>query len=347
MALSGKHNHIRQYKLSSIRKLIAYILKIKGLTQIVAPVPESPKTPAPNADDAELYNKLQATNQPQESEEQLAQKWSNDFIKILSTKDAKYFAMKKTEGSIHMAVMMSSECILFEWAKEPYLRFMKVKAFWLPETPKFMEILTDGIVVRELYLAYEGEANLVSVEDSKVKEIPVHTLFSSRAPRMSRWRTFCQLPFDESAREQLRTTANRTATVNRKLAAAVGPKGDASAVVQRHFMATYGPISHVVDVTGTPGPLPELVDGWSAGKEWLDAPENMILESNRWIMNIGNNNLEVVEFATATLIQHLVVEEGCYAQFLTRKSEFVFILVARKKKGGRIYCLRDVKVPKN
>lgn len=415
MALSGKHDHVRQYKLSSIRKLIRYALQVKGIASVdggASPAPVASPLDNPNEDDLYLKNK----NEPL-TPEKLAAKWANDYIKILSTRDSHYFTIKKTETSIYMVVMFRAEMILFEWAKEPYLRFMKIKAFWLPETPRFVEILTDGFVARELYLGYEMEANLLSVHDSKVKEIPIHESFTTihkdtqRAVAQGKlshissnnvlplskicWQTFIQVPNQVGANNSTNDSRDKQnfSTVNRKLAAIVGPtisrSANSSQNLERLFVATYGQVSVLTDVMGRPlfgannaanastvnstrGSISQqprasfaippasasmlannaglaVSNGkseWSKGIFWQYPPEKILLEAGKWVFAQGPTGIQVLDYKTAEPIQNFVpVEENVSVSLLTKRDEFVFVWVGKKKKGGRIYCFKDMVAP--
>lgn len=273
VTIAGKHCHVRQYKLSRLRKLIGYTLRLKGLDANLDTGYSVPTSPVKQDQDAtaadELYKNVMGKPNGKvgeaESPDAVADRWANDFIKIPGTRDAVSLVLRRTCTSIHMAVMFSAEVVLFEWAREPYLRFMKVKAFWLPETPRFVDILTDELVVRELYVNYQQEANLIQFDDSKVAEFNVDPLFESKVSKLSgstppRWQQFSQVPFEDSVRQTLlkQGTLNR-ATVNRKLVAVLGPASGAinkslrqSLAPHRVFLATYGNVSMVTSLMGKP-----------------------------------------------------------------------------------------------
>lgn len=80
-----------------------------------------------------------------------------------------------------MGVLFRNEITVLEWAKLPYLKFMKVKSFWLPETPKNFSIYHDGQFVTKLFVAYEGEANIIDFESSQVSEVQVLEEFTKQA----------------------------------------------------------------------------------------------------------------------------------------------------------------------
>ncbi|RKO95385.1 hypothetical protein CAUPRSCDRAFT_12917, partial [Caulochytrium protostelioides] len=178
VALSGKHDHIRQYRLSSIRKLVSYVTgdNVWVVSKDHAPAKPDASVPAGELpmDDAmgsaTAGNEYEVYPDKPEVASLMIRRWSSDYIKILATKDSKSFKIQRTETSVYMGVLFRQDIILFEWAREPYLKFMKLKAFWLPESPKFMHLLHDGVAVREIFLGYSNEANLVSIDNSRVKE---------------------------------------------------------------------------------------------------------------------------------------------------------------------------------
>ena len=365
MAVSGKHDHVRQYKLASIKKLIRHILGDKGGGGMngvngganggggsgsnAGSRGDVSKTTNgtgdySNGEDEDVYKNLHSGSP--ESEETLLARWVNDYIKILATKDSHSFSIERTESSIHMGVLFRQDIILFEWAKEPYLRFMKVKAFWLPETPKFIQILTDGVSVRELYLAYASEANLVSVDDSKVKELDVSKEFLAKAGFNPRWTAWQQLPIPEGKKRDVMmnaSTATGKITVNRKLAAVSGIKNNVGglSISDRYFIASYGSSSKTVSLTGTPVEHPSS-PLWREGVVWSDQPDSLLVSSNEsFVLCVSKTSLEVSEWRHPEIKQKYVVDNGI--RLLSRRKGWIYVGVGKKKKPSSVWCLREIR----
>ncbi|ORX59242.1 hypothetical protein BCR36DRAFT_89924 [Piromyces finnis] len=346
MALSGKNNHIRQYNLSSIKKLIKHSTGMSA--QMIMNAGRN------NNDEDEVY-KLKSEEKI-DDETTILGKWVNDYTKILATKDALSFVIERTATSVHMSVLFRQDIILFEWAKDPYLRFMKVKAFWLPETPKVMSVLHDGIVVSEIYLGYTNEANIVSVNDSHVTELPVSQDFIRAQPSnpgnsdRPRWQQFVQVPFNAEQKKTLQGTIRPMGTINKKLMAAVGPtinRQKKPATDMRSFLATFGAVSRVVDVMGRP--ISTLQFGFGNvngdfgsgyGIRWVDGPpkETVILE-NKFVLSIGQNSVEVAVWKTGEVVQ--VLRHVNSIKLLQKTDTGVYLYVGKKKKGGFIYKLEE------
>ncbi|KAJ1556551.1 hypothetical protein HK405_002555, partial [Cladochytrium tenue] len=267
-------------------------------------------------------------NEPaMEDETQLVQKWMGDYIKIVGTKDSKSFLVQRSEISAFMAVLFRQDIHLFEWAKEPYLKFMKLKEFWLPEAPKFVNMIHDGLTIREIYMAYSNEANLVQVSDSRVREVEVHREFSRAANSSGsssssgfgrsfvgglsgtqpRWQSFVQIPFSETKRNELRTLSRASATVNRKLAAVQGAKSSQSAKVERYFLATFHRVTRVVDIESQPM-MGSGVGGWKDGVQWVEPPLEMVLRPIDFVIALSRNAIEVVDWRSAQPLQTLKID---------------------------------------
>ncbi|TPX58065.1 hypothetical protein PhCBS80983_g03389 [Powellomyces hirtus] len=386
IALSGKHDHVRQYKLSSLRKLIMYIeganaqglvqsdarmtpggipngrpSTTTGITSTSAPTgttassdrhsnmsPPSYARPQSSTEgDDDMYRGLHPV--VEEDEAVLVTRWTSDYIKILATRDSKAFMVQRTETSVFLAVLFRHDVIMFEWAKEPYLKFMKLKAFWLPEGPKCMQILHDGLVVREIFLGYSSEANLVNVDDSRVKEIEVQRDFRHRAGKGSkaRWQTFVQIPFTDAVRRELRA-ASVNVTVNRKLAAVARAPGKKAAYSSsapkpdRYFLGTYHRLTRVVDLNGQIM-MGSGVGGWNNGFQWREPPSQLMLRPVDWVFGLGNNGIEVVDWRSATLVQTLALDKDVNLRVLNGQSGPVFVSIERKKKGCVLYWMKEKK----
>ncbi|KAJ3124847.1 hypothetical protein HK098_000835 [Nowakowskiella sp. JEL0407] len=349
IALSGKNSHIRQYKLSSIRKLIKLFTGLAGNNghgNPSAPPSEAGDVSSPTASELEdnPYDKLH----PHEVEDEagLVQKWTSDYIKIVGTRDSKNFVIQKTETTVYMAVLFRADVILFEWAKEPYLKFMKLKQFWLPPaTPKDMHLLHDGVTAREIYLSYPNEANLVRVDDSQVTEIEVHRDFRKQAKNMDvkqpRWQTFEQIPFSESRKQELQQLM-RPATVNRKLASVVGSTMTrlGSRASERYFLATYHRHTRVVDSSGQPM-IGAGVGGWKDGVTWMEAPNELVLRPTEYVYAVGRCSIQVADWKSAQIMQTLQVDPSATVKVLSQRPGSLFVQIERKKKDTMLLLLRE------
>ncbi|KAL5040474.1 hypothetical protein RTP6_007477 [Batrachochytrium dendrobatidis] len=349
MALSGKRDHVRQYKLASIRRLIRYLLgdnirtvaKMNMNLPMAAALLDNEQIASTPVDD--FYANL---NRDSVDEAALVSRWTTDFIKIIATRDTKSFLIEKTETTIYLTVLFRQDIVLFEWAKEPYLKFMKLKAFWLPETPQFLMMFHDGLVARELCLGYTGEMNMVDVEHSKVKEILVHRDFRERAGAKPRWRNFSQIPFShEKLQEMMRNTVRPQGTVNRKLAAVSGSNAYTAAAqsappIDRYFLGTYDRVTKVVDITAQPM-MGSGVGGWKNGVCWSEPPVHLILRPLEHVIAAGINTIEIVNWKSAELRQRLTVDSSCSLRVLCPRQCGMIVAVDRKKKGSFFYWMRE------
>lgn len=366
IALSGKHDQVRQYKLSSIRKLIKLftgtpaselISKKAGGDMANYDINDSSTLdankvngavagPVDNAIDDE-YKHLHTKKL--EDDHVLVARWTSDYIKIVGSKDARVCVIQHTETSVFMGVLFKQDVTLYQWAKEPYLKFMKLRAFWLPEAPKSMHLIHDGLTITDLYLIYASEANIVSVDDSKVKELFVNPEYTSIAKSIKgvknpRWQTFNQIPFHDVKRVALRAAASSGSnTVNRKLAAVAGKlMVDATngGNQDRFFLSTYHSHTKVVDITAQPITGAE-VGGWKNGVTWPDAPSDLVLRSMDYVISICKNTIVIADWITAQVIQEFKLEDSASMRVIGTKSGAVIVCVDRKKKGSVVYYLRE------
>lgn len=316
MARCGKNDHVRQYRLSSLKKCCKTVFG--GETQ------DSPSTPSRDEGMFSFGSKsVSNTGSP-----------SDDFIKIPSTKDSTNFMTERTAGSIFMLVLFRQDITLFEWAKEPYSRFMKVKSFWLPETPRFMSMFHDGYFIREVLLGYTNEANIVNVEDAKVQEIQVHKDFSSGGvPRDERWRTYDQLPLDQSLYATIKANDVRQATVNRKVLAAVSPyqnqQGSANLHLRR-FLATFGKRTKIVDMSGNPIPNTPTFT-------WSSYPSKLLVVPGMYVIGICETSVEVCNIKSGEQLQ--VIQHSAQLKFLTDKNGKLCIATQKKRKSHQVFIL--------
>ncbi|KAJ3222534.1 hypothetical protein HK099_002207 [Clydaea vesicula] len=339
MALSGKHDHIRQYKLESLRKLIKYLTGTP-VSAIMHPDGSQDK-----AEDEDLYKHLK---RDVEDEAVLISKWTSDYIKILGTKNTQYFNIQKTETSIYMGALFRQDLLLFQWAKEPYLKFMKLKAFWLPETPKKLKLLHDGLSIKEICLMYNNESNLINLDDSKVKEVKVHKEFSTNSnSKNPKWETFSQIPFSDSKLKELRELSEKSGTINKKLLAVGGNTPKTNQVVgDRYFLATYDCHTRVTDIDAQPM-IGSGVGGWKSGVTWQEPPIDLILRPIDFVIAIGKQSCQVVDWKSASLVQEFTLDKEGIAKLICDKRGGILCSVERKKRGTVVFKVYEPNVSLN
>ncbi|KAJ3363337.1 hypothetical protein GGF31_001002 [Allomyces arbusculus] len=321
VARSGKNDHVRQYRLNSIRKLIRMAFNGE-----VAEPPESASLFGPNPYTAGVDG----------SSNPLA-----DFIKIPGTKGSTDLNIERTAGSIFMLVTVDHALTLFEWAKEPYSRFMKVKAFWLPETPKFTSVFHDGYFVRDVLVTYTSEANIVNVEDAQVTEINVANEFRSQggvngAPAKSneRWRTFDQLPIEAAVLQTMRMTVRRQTSINRKIAAAVSPYQDGARIVpaaKRRYLATFGLVTFIVNLRAQPIPN-------TPAFRWTKYPSKILVVPGLYVIAICENSVEICDIATGEKLQ-VIEHTNAPLQFLCDKNGRLVVASHKSRRSCQVFIL--------
>lgn len=334
IALSGKHDHIRQYRLSSIRKLINYLLGVP-----IADIVKDTTGPSSENSEEDAYKHL---HNSQQDEKTLVGRWCSDYIKIVGTKGSLSYVIQRTESSIFMGVLFRQDLLLFEWAREPYVKFMKLKEFWLPETPRMFHLLHDGLSIREILLVYTAEANCLSVDDSKVKEIMVAKDFQDNAKesKQPRWHSFSQLPYSETRIAEIRAaSAKASGTINKKLAA-VSRVGGELAGADRYFLSTFDRHTRVTDVDAQPM-LGSGVGGWKDGVNWTEPPSELVLRPIDYVVSIGRGCIEVADWKSATFIQRVLIEQGAYIRVLCNRTGGLVVCVDRKKQGSVVFLLKE------
>ena len=267
---------------------------------------------------------------------------ASDYSKIVDTKDSKQFIVQRTEISIFMAVMSKQGVVLYEWAKEPYLKFMKVKAFWLPEPPKFAQLLHDGLTIREVLVAYNSEANIISVHDSQVHDLITHVDFQNKADSKARWQTFDQIPFSEIKKSEMKAGYKPNSTVNRKLAAVVGSSTleRSPTDVIRYFLGTYSKFTRIVDIHGHPVGGAG-VGGWKDGVYWKGTPLQFILRSGEYVVSVSKHRIEVVDWKSAQYHEYLELDDSCQIRLLSTRRGFVIAAIEKKKKGCQVVWIKE------
>ena len=341
IALSGRHSHIRQYSLASIRKLILYVegnpVKLVADSNTSLPI-QNVKIGQKQHDD---YSHLKDTAGNNSNETMLVSEWTNDYIKIPDTRESKSFSIELTETSAYLVVILYQGITLFRWAVAPYSKFMKIKSFWVPETPLFVSFAQDGLAPVDLFIGYTSELNRVAISDSRVSEVGVHKEMKTRGMSKPRWQCIKQIPFPDSKLEQLLRESSK-GTSNRKLAAISGPTLTRSKVTmsERYFLGTYNKLTKVVDANGYPM-IGAGVGGWKDGVMWSEPPIKQILRPLQHVMSTGRNTLEIVEWKTASLKQRLTLDESSSFKILSSVHGYTLLGVEKKKKGVMIYWMRE------
>jgi hypothetical protein len=343
VTLAGKHDHIRQYNLSSIRKLILFAEghapALLAVTDTRAPI-QKIEMGQKSVSEYEYLNHKNETDP-----DALVNTWSLDFIKIVNTRDTKSFSLEQTESTAYLCIL-GQGITLFRWAIDPYNKFMKIKSFWVPENPKFFSFAQDGLNAVDLFVGYSSELNRVAIHDSKVSEIRVHREMKTKSSSKARWQNMLQIPFTDSKLEQLlRENGKASQTTNRKLAAVTGPTlKRGQSMTDRYFLGTYHRLTKVVDEKGYPM-IGTGVGGWKDGVMWSEPPIIQILRPLQHVMSCGRNNIEIVDWKSAILKQRLTVEEGSSFRFLCPKHGATLLVVDKKKKGSMLYWMRESSPP--
>lgn len=344
IGLSGKHDHVRQYSLPAIRKLILYL---QGQDPILL---ESLDFTVPIHDikqeswcDSEYKTAHSAQNNTEIS---LVALWTNDFIKLTNTALSKDFIITETEKTAFMSVIFKQEVMLLEWAYQPYNRFMKLKGFWMPESPKFIEISQDGIAAKYIYIGYSNELNLIHIDDSNVKQIKVHSEFSQTESK-KRWRNYSQYPFSESRIEQM-VESNKgmmRPSGKSKLGAAVSNTVEHGIESAEHlFFATYNRITKTVNKFGEPV-LVKGASGWKAGKQWAESVVALIQRPFETLIGVGKNMVEIVDWDTVEVLQRLHVDASGSLKVIGSGVNSTVISVSGKKKGSMLYLMGEKSAP--
>jgi hypothetical protein len=342
IALSGKHDHIRQYRLESIRRLILCIeghsvskvakSDTRGPIQEIA-VGEQKKSEYDYLDNSAVLD-----------DNILCERWSNDYIKIVNTRDTRSFFMEETESTAYLCILAQGITV-FRWAAEPYDKFMKIKSFWVPETPKFVSMSHDGLAACELFVGYSSELNRVSIADSAVTELRLHREMKVKMFGKHRWQGMVQIPFTDAKLEALlRDNASINTTVNRKLAAISGPTLKRAHTIERYFLGTYHRLTKVVDYNSNPM-VGAGVGGWKDGVMWSEPPSCQILRPLQHVISVGNNNIEIVDWKSAALRQRMTVDGTASFRTLSSSHGHTLMAVDKKRVGSVLYWMRESSSP--
>jgi hypothetical protein len=280
-------------------------------------------------------------------QEQVA-RWAQDFIKLTRTKYCKRFLVERTQGSVHLVAHLGQDLLLMTWAQEPYFRFMQVDAFWLPENPKFIGCLQDGFYIRDIWLGYKGEANLIDTSDAQVYDLAVPTGFAGAGSK-ARWTSWVQVPFDESVRNQLATFGRPNSTISKKLRAAVAPtSAGRAAEVPMLFLGTVGSMSQVIDIEGQKvdtrpfGYGTEANRGWIA--TWAFVPNEILIARGKFVAAIGENQVQLASWKTGEIVQTLKSPNNEPIRVLCFRNDKLYVIAGRpkSKRGFTIYMLSEI-----
>jgi hypothetical protein len=129
LALAGKNNQIRQYNLAYIRSAI------RAEFHLSAPQEASEENDALLAPPAiSLFSNRQR----------------RDYSPVQNAEGAQSFVVTRTKKTVYLGVMFKSDMTIYEWARAPYNRFMKVKEFWCVH-----------LIVIQSYKKASGDAEIV------------------------------------------------------------------------------------------------------------------------------------------------------------------------------------------
>jgi len=389
LALSGRHDWVRQYRLRSLKKLILYwvgqvygkaavpmlgvtvgintqqsaelkaaaaqaVAKADGQPAPATRVPTKESIRSTGTEDEDVYAKAAARTAALDPNANLGEReqvarWAQDFIKLTRTKHSKRFLVERTQGSAHLITHLGQDLLLMTWASEPYYRFMEVDAFWLPENPKFIGCLQDGFYIRDIWLGYKEEANLIDTSDAQVYDLAVPTSFPVPAGTKPRWTSWVQIPFDESVRNQLATFGRPNSTINKKLRAALAPtQAGRGAEVPMLFLGTVGNTSQVIDIegqkvdTGTFGYGTAANRGWTA--TWNFAPTEVLIARGKFVAAIGENQIQLASWKTGEIVQTLKSPNNEPIRVLCFRNDKLYVLAGRpkSKRGFTIYMLSEI-----
>ncbi|KAJ3214704.1 Serine/threonine-protein kinase 4 [Dinochytrium kinnereticum] len=267
---------------------------------------------------------------------------SMDFIKLISTKDTRSFTVQRTSTSCYLAIQFRRRVDLFQWAREPYLKFMKLKDFWIPSSANFITLVHDGVAVTDIVAGYATAANVINCSDPKLSaDVKLSNMFN--VVKGGKWQAFTQIPFTEPTNRAIRELSRSNISLSRKLTAVREPttQGLTRKPQERFFLATFHRKTYVVDISGTPI-LGSGVGGWSNGVEWSEPPETMVLEPGKFVLGIGKGCLEVVDWKTGSVVQTLRGNEGDVVKVLGKGGGMVILTIQSKKRESMVCVLREV-----
>jgi hypothetical protein len=346
IAVSGRHSHIRQYRLSSIRKLIRYLSGTKAdrLANIDLSylTDDTEQTNSMDRQDSldDFYQSMH--NVEKHDEGDLVMQWRSDYVKVVGTRDTKSFVIQRTFSTIFLAALVKQDVILYQWASEPYSQFLKLKAFWLPERPKFLKLIHDGITVNQICIGYQNEANLVKIDDSTVQDIQTHRAFREKISVnwKSRWRDFSQIPFSKTKSEEVKNLAMNQATVNRKLLAATTLRRPSHHSIEAFFLATFDRLTLVTDISVAPL-IGKGVAGWKDGVSWEAPIRQLILRHGEYVVGVTNSCIQVNDWNSSDCNHKINFPADGKIYVLSDRPGGLIIKLEQKRKRPFIYWIKE------
>eukprot|EP00835_Amoeboradix_gromovi_P006550 NODE_793_length_4199_cov_0.962195.p2 type:complete len:384 gc:universal NODE_793_length_4199_cov_0.962195:2995-1844(-) len=300
MAICGRSQHLRQYKLSTLKRLIRY-----GMTG-----------------DAQYLKSSESLDQKTES----TTKWTNIFnksengyfIKIPNSRDTTMIKLSKTGTSAFVGMTNKSMLTVLEWAKSPYNRFMKTKSFWLPESPRFFCLINNGKMITKIIMGYHHESNSIDFESSKVSDILVNSTVS-RQSKKGKWVDFDQLPLDlellNDTQIEQRDNIKMQAVMQHK-------KGEGLKSVP--CLCTFGSISYFADDCG------RIVEN-SQLFEWKSIPNKITIIKDEMLIGYLDHGIEVFDWQ-GKRISYNGYTDDCAFKSNCLKGKYIVSVSQRKKK---------------
>ncbi|KXS18097.1 kinase-like protein [Gonapodya prolifera JEL478] len=364
LALSGRNDHVRQYKLRSIKRLIQ--LRVGQVCGKAAAdeagialrlKPDKPAA-ATAEDEDDPYSRVNLQEQSHLTSADMVDQWANDYIKIVGSKSCKMFVVERTQQSVHLLALVATPmagntAVWYEWAVDPYLKFLKVKDFWLPESPKSISLLHDGVFIKQLFLAYNLEGDLIQSDDAQVVELPVTREFTENMGKFGamtnpRWQSWSQIPFSDAVKQKIGTLIRPNSTINKKIRAAMAPTAGAGKKsleeVQRVFLATFSNVSRIVDVEGKVVDTQTLGYGGPKGYmiKWSEPPSRVVLVPEHYVAAVCSETVEVALWKTGTIVQVMKAPKGEAMRFLCQNRDMIFVAAGGRARGWRIQLMTEV-----
>ena len=322
LAICGRTQHVRQYKLSTLKRLIRY-----GMT----------------GDEQYLKTSDSQLNLDQSFLKTIFTK-ANDqkdyFIKIPNSRDTSMIKLSKTATSAFVGMTNKSMLTILEWAKAPYNRFMKTKSFWLPESPKFFCLINNGKFINAIVMGYANEANSIDYETSKVTDISVNTTVGNAInnKKTSKWVHYDQLPFDDDFFNTLKKRAMAEEDkVNIKMQAVVNPYKKGEGLKNVPCLATYGDKSYFCDENGKIQENSQLF-------EWRSIPLKIVTVKDLLVIGYLEDGIQVFTW-TGQPVQYFGFSQDCKYKTNCQKGKYLVAISQRKKKECYIDLIGDASKP--
>eukprot|EP00834_Sanchytrium_tribonematis_P002780 NODE_93_length_21530_cov_0.700387.p7 type:complete len:393 gc:universal NODE_93_length_21530_cov_0.700387:4185-5363(+) len=318
LAICGRTQNVRQYKLSTLKRLIRY-----GMT----------------GDEQYLKASDSQLNLDQSFLKTMFTKSSDQdyFIKIPNSRDTTMMQLSKTAQSAFVGITSKSMITLLEWAKSPYNRFMKTKSFWLPESPKFFQLINNGKYISKIIMGYTNEANSIDYETSKVTDINVNRSVLKSAKK-GKWVHYNQLPFDDEFFNTLKKRAQESMEdkISVKMQAVLKSSGE-GALKSVNCIATFGQCSYFANDNG------ELLEN-SNLFEWRSVPNKIVTVKDLLVIGYLDEGIEVFTWSGKPL-QFFPFSDDCKYKTSCQKGKYLVAISQRKKKECYIDLIGDASKP--